>query len=146
MIPPKILFFGSSSVTTLTLSGTEQFCLQHGISELTQHDLRTKYVPLVTNDANVWMETRIYVSNDAMNVADADSTWYPYCYDNDDGSGNFSPVQRVYRSPAISTSSAIRNPNRSFPIGARKIRFGFLEVGSPASPGSIAEGLLNSHI
>lgn len=133
------LTFGSGA-TTLALSGTEQYSDQIAITERALHDLRVQYDPDTTNVLNMNMVIGIYVSDSDLNTAAGDSVWHPYSQDVDGGQGNKDPQVKYYRKPAHSTKSAQRNANTSFTVGAKKIRFGFVEKGSDdAAPGNYGD-------
>lgn len=112
---------------------------------MSQHDLCVAYAPTDTS-AGVNLQTFIYISHDGMAVAASDSTWFPYCRDLDDGNGNNIGIKNSYyqSAPVPGDQDAERNPARSFSVGAKKIRFGFLEVGSPATAGVITGAFLSS--
>lgn len=146
MIQHEQLTFGKLRNTTLVLTAEEQYCNQVGIHEQSQHDLRVFYVPLVDDDMDVKLETRIYLSDQGMSIEALNSNWYPMAQDIDDGTGRKSAQIRVLESEAHSSLIEERNPSRSFPVGAKKIRFGFKEVGSPSSFGSITEATISSRM
>jgi hypothetical protein len=141
MIQHEQITFGQSKATTLELLGTEQFSNQIGISETPQHDIAVVYAPTDT-DPGIALKMYVYVSFDGMAVDAADSQWFPFCADEDDGNGVAFPVQRVYGQAADGSSPM--NPARSFAVGAKKIRFGFLEDGTPDTPGVIDAAYLSS--
>ena len=144
IINHQILKFGASEALTLTLTASEQYSRQLGISETSKHDLRVKYTPLITNDTSVKLETRVYLSDDGLGTAEGDSTWYPLCYDDNDGTGNYDPTVKVYRNPALTADLTKRSTARQLEFGAKKVRFSFKEAGSPSSAGSIDAGTLVS--
>ena len=126
------------------MTGSEQFSNQIGIHEWSQHDLRVKYVPLVTNSHTVMLAMKIYTSSDGLYISESNSTWYFIGFDQDIGGGRLEASFNTFLYKAHSDLILERLPNRSFAVGAKKIRFGFLEEGSPGTFGSIAEAFLSS--
>lgn len=134
-----VFTFGSGESGSLTLDETtEQYTNQVGCSDFSQLDLRPVYAPAVTNDGDVKLATRVYVSSDPITTIAGDSTWHPVCSHDNDGSGNYDPVIDVYRAPALAADVLKLNANIQLFLGAKKMRVGFQEEGSPSSDGSVS--------
>jgi hypothetical protein len=137
-----------SGVANKAVSDTEVFSDQVDIDEFGKHDLRTVYDPDTVDVSTLNLETRIYISDDGMDIAASVSTWHPMSIEADNGSGAFDPDIVVHRRPAVTASIAKRNANLGFEISGRKIRFGFTEqttVGAAAGDtGDITSAYLSS--
>lgn len=137
-----------SGAATLALSTTEQYSDQIDIDELSSHDLRIQYDPDTVNDTSLNLEVVVYVSDDGMDVEEADSSWHPMAEDVSQGAGKYAPDIVTYRRPAATSLSAKRNANIGFSIGARKVRFGLTEQttggAAPGDAGDITVGYLSS--
>lgn len=144
------LKFGVLGTDNVTLTSTEQFTQQIGLTEFPQHAFQFVYSPGVTNDANVYLEVRVYGSLDGIDILDSvtddNNKWSALVqYVEVSGSaGEKSPEIKVYRQPAIAANIATRSPIIQLPMGLRKVKFSVKEAGSPSSAGTITEAHLSS--